>query len=178
MAKVQRMALGSKPGQRKVELPDAVQVKLADLAGRTKQGLLAFAVGVGMEVFHVLLDEDVDHLAGPKGKHDPERSAYRHSIEQASIALGGRRVAVHRQRVRSLAGSEMVLPTWVAFQGEELLSEMATERMLAGPSSRRYPVGLEPVGIEGTGTSKSAISRRFVARTKAALRELMTPKRC
>ncbi len=174
MAKVQRMALGRKPGQRKVELPDAVQVKLADLAGRTKQGLLAFAVGVGMEVFHALLDEDVDHLAGPKGKHDPERSAYRHSIEQASIVLGGRRVPVHRQRVRSLAGSEMGLPTWAAFQGEELLSEMATERMLAGLSSRRYPVGLEPVGIEGTGTSKSAISRRFVARTKQALRELMT----
>jgi putative transposase len=50
--------------------------------------------------------------------------------------------------------------------------------MLAKLSTRRYPTGLEPVGagVESTavGTSKSAISRRFVARTEHALAELLT----
>ena len=52
------------------------------------------------------------------------------------------------------------------------------ERMLAGLSSRAYPVGLEPVGtkVEGSArsTSKSAVSRRFVAATQTALDELLT----
>ncbi len=49
--------------------------------------------------------------------------------------------------------------------------------MLGGLSTRRYPVGLEPVGVQveqaATGTSKSAVSRRFVARTEHALAELL-----
>ncbi len=173
MAKVQRLPLGRKPGQRRVEMPEQVQVSLAELAGRTREGLLAFAVGVGMEVFHTLLQEDVARIVGPKGRHDPNRVAYRHSGEPTSIGLGGRRVPVTRPRVRSIAGEEMTLPTWAAFAGEEVLSEMATERMLAGLSSRHYPVGLEPVGVKGSGTSKSAVSRRFTARTEKALAELL-----
>jgi putative transposase len=51
------------------------------------------------------------------------------------------------------------------------------ERMLAGLSTRRYPVGLEPVGARTehttTATSKSAVSRRFVAATETALAELL-----
>ena len=50
---------------------------------------------------------------------------------------------------------------------------MALEKMLAGLSTRRYPVGLEPVGQQVTetssATSKSAVSRRFVAMTETAL---------
>ncbi len=51
------------------------------------------------------------------------------------------------------------------------------EKMLAGLSTRRYPVGLEPVGIEveqrSRSTSKSAVSDRFVAATETALAQLM-----
>ena len=52
------------------------------------------------------------------------------------------------------------------------------ERMLAGLSTRRYPVGLEPVGEQvaetASATSKSAVSRKFVAMTETALAELLT----
>jgi putative transposase len=47
------------------------------------------------------------------------------------------------------------------------------EKMLAGLSTRRYPVGLEPVGQQVdescSATSKSAVSRKFVAMTETAL---------
>jgi len=121
VAKVQRIPLGRKPGQQRVELPEEVQVSLAELADRTKQGLLAFAVGVGLEVFQTLLAEDVASIVGPKGRHLPERAAYRHSTERSSVALGGRRVGVERPRVRTLAGEEITLPTWAAFSGQELV---------------------------------------------------------
>ena len=50
-------------------------------------------------------------------------------------------------------------------------------KMLGGLSSRRYTLGLEPVGenVEraASATSKSAVSRRFVAKTETALAELL-----
>ncbi len=52
------------------------------------------------------------------------------------------------------------------------------ERMLAGLSTRRYRLGLEPVGTHteqtATSTSKSAVSRRFVTQTETALAELLS----
>ena len=53
---------------------------------------------------------------------------------------------------------------------------MAMEKMLAGLSTRRYPVGLEPVGEQVEQRRrhvKSAVSRRFVAATETALAELI-----
>ena len=144
MAKVTRIPLGRKPGQRDIDLPEQVQVWLAEMVGAVKQGLLAFAVAVGLDVFKTLLEEDVTAIAGPKGKHDAGRSAYRHTREASSVVLGGRRVAVDKPRVRSVAEEEIGLPSRSAFSGDELLGEMALERMLAGLSTRRYPTGLEP----------------------------------
>jgi len=64
------------------------------------------------------------------------------------------------------------------FSSTEILGRMAMEKMLAGLSTRRYPVGLEPVGRQVTekcsATSKSAVSRRFVAMTETALAELLS----
>jgi len=92
--------------------------------------------------------------------------------------LGGHRVPVVRPRVRAADGSgELPVPAYNLFSGTELLGRLAMEKMLAGLSTRRYPVGLEPVGIgveqTARSTSKSAVSRRFVAATETALAQLM-----
>ena len=125
-----------------------------------------------------LMDADVTALAGPKGKHDQGRIAVRHGREHGSVSLGGRRVPVTRPRVRAADGTgELPIPSYELFTSTEILGKMAMEKMLAGLSTRRYPVGLEPVGAQITGkssaTSKSAVSRRFVAMTETALAELL-----
>ena len=55
---------------------------------------------------------------------------------------------------------------------------MAMDRMLAGLSTRRHQIGLEPVGAavqaSASGTSRSALSRKFVAQTETALAELLS----
>jgi hypothetical protein len=109
---------------------------------------------------------------------DPNRTAVRHGHELGSVTLGGRRVPVSRPRVRATDGSgEVPVPSYELFAGTELLGTMAMERMLAGLSTRRYPIGLEPVGEAVTAsarsTSKSAVSRKFVAMTETALAELL-----
>jgi putative transposase len=63
------------------------------------------------------------------------------------------------------------------FTRTEVLGRMAMAKMLAGISTRRWQVGLEPVGEQvdqaATSTSKSAVSRRFVKATETALSQLL-----
>ena len=154
-------------------VPDTVSVALAELAGEMREGLLALAVGTGLQVMAAIMEEDVTAACGPKGRHDPDRMAVRHGHERGSVSLGGRRVPVTRPRMRAADGSgELAVPSYELFSSTEILGRMAMDRMLGGLSTRRYPVGLEPVGTRAersaTATSKSAVSRRFVAQTETA----------
>jgi putative transposase len=170
-----RDAEASTPG---LTIPAEVSIALVEIAESVKEGLLALSVGAGLQVLGTLMEESVTALAGPKGKHNPDRAAVRHGHEQGSVTLGGRRVGVRRPRVRAADGSgELQVAAYELFSQTEVLGRMALERMLGGLSTRRYPIGLEPVGAKveqaATGTSKSAISRRFVAMTETALAELL-----
>ena len=155
------------PGE--VAVPEQVIVSMAEIAESAKEGLLALAVGTGLQVMAAMFGEDAERLCGPEGKHNPGRA----------VTLGGRRVPVSRPRVRAAAGSgELHLPSYDLFSSTEILGRLAMEKMLAGLSSRRYTAGLEPAGQAvdeaAAATSKSAVSRGFVAATETALAELMT----
>ncbi len=121
---------------------------------------------------------DVAAVCGPRGQHDAGRNAVRHGTENGSVTLGGRRVPVRRPRMRTAGGAaEVPVPSYELFSSTEILGRMAMTKMLAGVSTRRYPVGLEPVGQRAEraaiSTSKSAVSRRFIAATETALAELL-----
>jgi putative transposase len=172
----QRKTSGASPTP---AVPEHVLVSLGEIAESAREGLLAVAVGAGLQVMHAMLDAGVAALAGSKGRHDPNRAAVRHGGENGSVTLGGRRVPVRRPRVRAVDGSgEVRLPSYELFSGTEVLGAMAMERMLAGLSTRHYRQGLEPVGQQvratAASTSRSAVSRRFVAATETALVELMS----
>jgi len=159
-------------------VPERVSVSMSEIAEDMREGLLPLAVGAGLQVMQTLMETDVAAVCGPRGRHDPERVAVRHGRERGSVTLGGRRVPVERPRVRAAAGSgELPVPAYELFSGTEVLGRMAMERMLAGLSTRRYTVGLEPVGQHvtetATATSKSAVSRKFVAMTETALADLL-----
>ena len=162
-----------------VVLPARVQEALGDLVESAKEGLLALSVGVGLGVLAELMEEEVDEVVGPKGRHDPGRVAVRHGHEGGEVTLGGRRVAVERPRVRSADGQgELALATYVHFADRDPLTKAVLERMLAGVSTRRYRRLQEPVGEQvearARSTSKSAVSREFVARTRENLEGLMS----
>jgi putative transposase len=159
--------------------PASVSVAIGEVIADVREGLLAMAVGTGLQVMVAMMDDDVAAACGPKGRHDANRVAVRHGSEAGSVTLGGRRVPISRPRVRATDGSgELPLPSYQLFSGTELLGRMAMGKMLAGISTRGWHNGLEPVGAEveqrATSTSKSAISRRFVKATETALTELLS----
>jgi putative transposase len=160
------------------QLVGAIDGHLATFAEHVREGLLAASTAVGLEVMAEMMQAEVTALAGPKGRHDPERTHTRHGSEHGTVTLGGRRLPVTRPRVRTVGDEpqEAALASYATFADTDLLSEQVTARMLAGISTRTYPVALEPVGeaVEqaATSTSKSAISRRFVTATAERLAEL------
>ncbi len=159
-------------------LPPQIQEALGELVGAAREGLLALSVGVGLGVVHELMELEVSEVVGPKGKHDPERTAKRHGHEDGSMTLGGRRVAVRRPRVRT-ADDERDLPvqSYAYFADRDPLTRAVMDRMLAGVSTRKFAQVGEPVGEEversSTATSKSTTSELFIERTRTALGELM-----
>jgi putative transposase len=179
----QKKSRGAQPDPmpEEVAVPEQVIVSMAEIAESAKEGLLALAVGTGLQVMAAMFDEDMARLCGPGGKHNRDRAGYRHGTEAGSVTLGGRRVPVTRPRVRPADGSgELHLPSYDLFSSTEVLGRLALEKMLAGLSSRRYVRGLEPagraVGDAAKSVSKSAVSRRFVAATQTALAELMSKR--
>ncbi|HSJ75728.1 MAG TPA: IS256 family transposase [Gemmatimonadales bacterium] len=159
-------------------VPEQVSVAMNEIAADMQEGLLALAVGAGLQVMQQLMEADVTAACGPRGRHVRDRTATRHGTGGGSVTLGGRRVPISRPRVRAVDGSgELPVPAYELFTSTELLGRMAMERMLAGVSTRRYPVALEPVGEaiedEAKATSKSAVSRKFVAMTEHALADLL-----
>ena len=63
-------------------LPAEIQEALGELVGAAREGLLALSVGLGLSVVHQLMEREVDEVVGPKGKHNPDRTAKRHGHER------------------------------------------------------------------------------------------------
>ena len=57
-----------------------------------REGLRAASTAVGLEVMAEIRAAETDALAGAKGKHQPDRLAYRHGSEAGTVTLGGRRL--------------------------------------------------------------------------------------
>jgi transposase-like protein len=178
MKKVSGSQVVTTSGASELPLPVEIQDALGELVGAAREGLLALSVGLGLSVVHELMEREVDEVVGPKGKHNPVRTAKRHGHEDGSMTLGGRRVAVSRPRIRT-ADDEHELPvsSYEYFADRDPLTRAVMDRMLAGVSTRKYAVVGEPVGEEveqeARSTGKSTVSELFIERTRTALGELM-----
>jgi putative transposase len=124
----------------------------------------------GLALAAALFNEDMARMCGERYARKNEAYASRWGQQGGEVVLGGRKVKLPRPRARR-NGKEIVLPTYAQLQVEDPLDDRALEQMLIGVSTRRYQRSLEPLipDLAEVGTSKSAVSRRFVARTEAQL---------
>ena len=124
----------------------------------------------GLQVFTAMLEADRTAICGRRYAHEPDQPASRAGTAPSEVVLGGRKVAIQRPRVRTAAG-EVPLPTFQTMAATDPLNRRVVEQMLVGVATRQYARSLEPLAAEmrSRGTSKSAVSRRFVAQTRAQL---------
>ena len=156
------------------EAPHIGQLALASMLD-ARATLYTTIMQTGMSVVSAMMEDDRVQVCGPRYMHDDKRRAYRAGHVDGELVLGGRRVRMRRPRVRD-DGGEVTLPTWEQFASDDPLTMRAVEQMVLGVSTRNYARSLEPVPQEITtrGTSKSAVSRRFVAKTSEALTTMMS----
>lgn len=150
---------------------------LEELKDVLRSGVHMLCTATGLAVLYKMMEEDVTALAGPKGKHNPDRIGIRHGTEDTSVVLSGQRVAIKRPRVRTAdKTSELPIETYEMAKRDDLLLEAALARMLYGLSARNYERVEQPLpgNMEGHGTSKSSVSRRFTQATEAELKKLMS----
>jgi putative transposase len=102
-------------------VPETVTIAMAEVAADMREGLLALAVGAGLQVMQMMFDRDVNGWCGPRGKHNPGRAGHRHGTEAGSVTLGGRRVPVVRPRVRAVDGSgELPVVSYELFEAPQV----------------------------------------------------------
>jgi putative transposase len=108
-------------------LPAGVQQALGELLGAAQEGLMALSVGVGLGVLAELMEAEVTEVVGPRGRHDPDRTAVRHGHQPGEVTLGGRRVGVKRPRARTAEGTtEIELAVYRHFADRDPLSRLVT----------------------------------------------------
>src|SRR6266536_1723160 len=153
-----------------VDSPAQRHLPLVDLLVDTRAELMELAVASGLRVLTTMLEEDRTAICGPRYQHQADRHAARTGTVPSEVVLGGRKVTMRRPRVRA-NGVEMPLPTFQRMAGEDPLNRRIVEQMLVGVATRQYARSLEPLPstMATRGVSKSAVSRRFVAKTAAEL---------
>jgi len=142
----------------------------------TRQDLLAWVYAEGLAALDGLFREEATALASPKGRQQAQRTHHHWGTAATELTFGGRRVQVHRPRVRPRTGPEATLPSVAAFRERDPLTARLLQQLLAGVSTRQYEASLEapPRGRRTRGSSKSAVSRALVRRTRERLRAHLT----
>lgn len=156
-------------------LPTAQQLLLPMIEGivHSRRELFAWIQQVGIKALGELFELDVVEMAGPKGKHCPERSHYRWGTAPIVLPFGGQRIIVPCPRVRAARGGEAQLKSAVHFRTVDPVPARVLNQILLGVSTRGYRHSLEPVpaAITARGASKSAASRHLITRMSDKLRE-------
>ena len=145
----------------------------------TKADLTEWVYEQGLTALHLLLREDAEEIAGPKGKHEKERTHNHWGSTNGELSFGGRRIQVSRPQVRSKSGAEASLPHFKAFREEDPLPERVLNQILVGVSTRNYESSLDKPAakLKSRGTSKSAASRHLVSQTTNPNRKIFEARK-
>jgi transposase-like protein len=160
--------------QKKLNKEVEQTVKVVDserLHEMAEEGLAALAFELGLDVLQQLFEQDVEDIAGPKGKHDINRTAYRHGTEQTKVVFADKKISIKKPRVRE-DGHDVPLPSLKMFQKEDPLNSSIVNRLLCGVSTRKYSRTVDTKdGYEVACVSKSETSRRFITGLKKLMDE-------
>jgi transposase-like protein len=154
----------------KIELPMPVLGVLVD----SRQAFHELCVETGCRTLLAMMEADREALCGPKGRHDPQRRAYRAGSVPSRVTLGGRQIELPRLRARGAEG-ELALASFRWAARRDALDAHTLETIAAGASTRQYARTLDPLPQHWGehATSRSAVSRRFIALTTQQMHEFL-----
>jgi len=170
--KTDHLQLVDRPATTRVEIP----LPLLGAFTNIKHSYFELCVDAGQQVLAAMMEQDREALCGPRWKRDPDRKAGRAGTTRSEVTLGGRRIPMARPRVRSQAGQELELPSYVFAADRDPLDQYTLDAVACGISNRKYARSLDPLSEddEERAVSRSSVSRRFVAMTAKQLTTWLT----
>src|SRR5258706_5776070 len=155
------------PTQLTIQMP----LSLAETCSQLNDQFVALCLAAGQQALIAMMEADRTRACGPKWTSDGARTARRAGSTPSAVTMGGRRIVVKRLRARTVAGTEIALPSFVGVARRDPLDQRTMEAIAVGVATRRYGRSLDPLPphLAERATSKSAVSRRFVHRSTAVL---------
>ena len=134
-----------------------------------KVELMRSLIPLGLMHVQIVLDEEVDRLAGPRYAHADGAGGMRHGSNPGTVVLDGQKVPIRVPRVRS-EQAEIPLRSYQALHGTGAADEVLLRRVLYGISCRNYEAAAR--AIPGAiGLSSSSVSRAFIEASATKLKE-------
>ena len=152
----------------------AVQMVLpmAEMLGWLREGVGELIRQAGLQLMNLLMQAEVEELAGKRSQRQADRTATRWGKERGYCVVMGQKVPVQRPRVRSRDDQEVRLGSYELFHRGEPLNETVWEKLMLGLSTRHYGEAVRQF-TEAYGLEKSAISEHFIEASRVKLQEMM-----
>jgi putative transposase len=155
----------------------AVQMVLpmAEMVGWLKQGVGELIRPAGLQLMDLIMQAEVEELAGKRHQRQTGRSATRWGSERGYCVVMGQKVPLERPRVRSSEDKEVRLGSYELFHRGEPLNETVWEKLMLGLSTRHYGEAVRQF-TEAYGLEKSAVSEHCIEASRAKLQQMMERK--
>ena len=152
----------------------AVQMVLpmAEMVGWLRKGVGELIRQAGLQLMDLVMEEEVQELAGGRSQRQPDRTANRWGSERGYCVVMGQKVPIQRPRVRTIEDKEVRLGSYEMFHRGEPLTETVWEKLMLGLSTRKYGQAVREF-TEAYGLEKSAVSEHFIEASRAKLKEMM-----
>jgi putative transposase len=152
----------------------AVQMVLpmAEMVGWLRKGVGELIRQAGLQLMELLMQAEVEELAGKRSQRQTDRAATRWGSERGYCVVMGQKVPVQRPRVRSHEDKEIRLGSYELFHRGEPLNETVWEKLMLGLSTRHYGEAVRQF-TEAYGLEKSAVSDHFIEASRAKLQEMI-----
>jgi putative transposase len=145
---------------------------LAEIVGLLQQGVGNLLRQTGLELMHLVMDEEVKALAGERHEQHPGRRAHRWGKEDGYCVVDGQKVPIRRTRLRTSDQGEQRLGSYELFQRSGPMQAGVWDKMMRGLSTRNYGAVVKDFH-NAYGVEKSAVSENFVEASREKVKELM-----
>jgi putative transposase len=145
---------------------------LAEIVSLLQQGVGNLLRQTGLELMHLVMDEEVKSLAGERHQQHEGRRAHRWGKEDGYCVVDGQKVPIRRTRLRSPDQREQRLGSYELFQRSGSMQAGVWDKMMRGLSTRNYGAVVKDFH-NAYGIEKSAVSENFIEASREKVKELM-----
>jgi transposase-like protein len=145
---------------------------LAEIVDLLQQGVGNLLRQTGLELMHLVMDEEVKSLAGERHEQHEGRRAHRWGKEDGYCVVDGQKVPIRRTRLRTQDQHEQRLGSYELFQRSGPMQAGVWDKMMRGLSTRNYGAVVKDFH-DAYGIEKSAVSKNFIEASREKVKELM-----